>query len=111
MHCLKDAAGGELKMSALREEFSVGAREDFVARRIEAVCSGSEQDEFATEPRGQRQNDVLELAGISGDGQDDGHGFLGPGADLAGGGQSEVGGPDLEFEGFAEGAPEPGPIE
>src|SRR5258706_7930892 len=100
MHRLKDAAGGELKMSAQREESGVGGGEDFRARRIEAIGSGSEQDEFATEPRGQRQNDLLEFAGIGGDGQNDGHDLLGPGTDLASGGQSKLGGPQLEFEGF-----------
>src|SRR5213592_4220143 len=98
MHRMKGSVAGELKMSVEREELGLGADEDFLAGCIEAIGSGSEEDESAFEPREERQNELLEFAGISGDGEDDGHGPVGPGADLAGGRQGKVGRPGLKFE-------------
>jgi len=108
---VEGAVVGEGEVGVEGEEFGAEVGQEFLAGGVEVLAGGGEEDELFPEPGGQHGDDVLEIVALALDGEDDGDGVAGPGADLDGVGEAKVSGPSVQTKSFAEGAAQFGPVE
>lgn len=102
---VEDEVGSE------REEGRADVGEEFLAVGIEMFGGWGEEDEFLAKPGDEFGDDGMEEAALRLDGEDDGDGVTGPGTDLMGLVDFEIGELVIEVEGVAERASEFGPVE